>query len=524
MKKALLLIGAVLTLVFGMALTASANDYTLPSVAVPPTVDGVFSEKEWVGSRHTFMSSTEGVVYSSQDIDLGDATYDVYMCWFYDGSEERSGFYFCIRAKDDTSGSGYTESYIQNRPLGYYETATDRIVITLDAEYRHDDTNTGALMFALYPHSNEDRKGPGICKEYCRIGIATGKYATYAVTESDTGYVMELFVPYSTISIVAKDAHHTKGETVGIGIGVMDYTDGSPNYLACDFGTKETDLFTAVNKTRFYNTVTLGDIEKFPPDFVPLDRTEFVGLLQRADRVLMNSGDYTEESVEALSLAVNATQNYVYYVQKETLDEYTALLRTALNGLVKKGYPETRSLLASAAALNAADYTPASWQALQTTVASASALTNENTKEEFRAAAKTLTSALEQLVLAANGEHRVETAALESALSEFDLLQRNRNFYTEATWAAYEQAVQTARGLNKTSNVQSEYDAALASLQQAHANLKRLSASALTDQDRQDTGMDAVLVVYIALIGCAVAVTALFVILRVVKKKKNKAE
>lgn len=524
MKKVLLLIGAVLTMVFGMALTASASDYTLPAAAVPPTVDGVFSEEEWLSSWHTFMSSTEGVVYSSQDIDLEDATYDVNACWFYDGSEERSGFYFCIRAKDDTSGVGYTESHIQRTGLGPYDSPTDRVVIALDAGYEHAGSLKGALLFALYPHSNEDRKGPGVCKEYCRIGVTTEKYATYAVKETETSYVMELFIPYTSIELVAPNANHDKGELVGIGIGVMDYTDVTMNYMACDFGTKETPLYQAMSSTRFYNTVTLGEVEKYPENYVPLDRSEFVDLLRRADRILMNSGDYTAESVEGLVLAINATQNYVYDVLKETLDEYTDLLRTALNGLVKKGYPETRSLLSTAASLKAADYTPASWQALQTAVASASVLTNEHGKEELRSAAKNLSAALEQLVLVANGEHRVDTAALDEALDAFSQREHNKNSYKENTWSAYEQAAQAARNLNKTNHVQSDYDAALASLLLAEAGLERFPAMSIAEKDLQAFGMDIVLLLYLILVGVAVVIVISVVVCRIVKKKKNKAE
>jgi hypothetical protein len=206
----------------------------------------------------------------------------------------------------------------------------------------------------------------------------------------------------------------------------------------------------------------------------PVDATQLEG--QLADVATRDQTDYTATSWAAVQAAAAAASALLATDPlgasgQAAVDAAAQALSTALGTLVLRGdLTAATALNAAAAVLVASDYTPGTWQILQTALAAARqviAKGDDAEATETAAATATLAAAINGLVRAI---HTEALASLIDTVEDLDLESQARA-YTEDSFAAFASALAAARAALATPASQAAVDQAAGDLADALAGL-----------------------------------------------------
>jgi hypothetical protein len=193
------------------------------------------------------------------------------------------------------------------------------------------------------------------------------------------------------------------------------------------------------------------------------DKTALEEAVKNAEAV--NADDYTDASLAAISDPLAAAKAVLNDAEadQEAVDAAAKALNDALAALVKVADKTALQNTVNAAdALNADDYTPATYANIAAPLADAkAALADKNASQEtVDAAAKALNDAVAALVKAA------DKTALNDAVAKADALDASA--YTEDTYAAVADALEDAKAVQADANAsQADVDAAADALNKA---------------------------------------------------------
>lgn len=226
---------------------------------------------------------------------------------------------------------------------------------------------------------------------------------------------------------------------------------GDPNALQTDV-----DAAAAALQQAIANLVVRGDT------------TALEALIAQAEALeeaayTPNSWSALEEALAAAKAAVADSGN----LTQADVDAVAAALQAALDALTERADTTAlEALIAQANALNAEEYTPASWSLLQTALDAANAALDPNaTQAQVDQAAAQLQYALDNLAKPA------DKTELGAAVEEGR--QYNEEDYTVDSWTEFEEALKAAEEVLEDPNAtQEDVDAALAALKEAEANLE----------------------------------------------------
>ncbi len=193
------------------------------------------------------------------------------------------------------------------------------------------------------------------------------------------------------------------------------------------------------------------------------DKTELNKLIATVDA--LEESKYTNATYAALAtplanaktLGENATQDEVDYAYQELNVAYSALVE-------KADMTNLSELIATVEALNANDYTNATYAALATPLANAKALTAENAQADVDAAYDALKAAYDALV------RKADLTQLNALIATVEEL--NAADYTNVTYAALATPLATAKALT-AEDAQADVDAAYDALKAAYDALVR---------------------------------------------------
>ena len=144
--------------------------------------------------------------------------------------------------------------------------------------------------------------------------------------------------------------------------------------------------------------------------------------------------------------------------------------------------------IAKAEGLKESDYTAASWAAMQTELGEAK---DELAAKHSQAAVDEATEHLNAAIAALEKVEQpatVDTAALETAISESEKLKESD--YTAESWTAYQAALQSARAALEAKESQETVDVAKAALDAAKAGLVKTSDSNNSGNNGNNNGAD----------------------------------
>ena len=144
--------------------------------------------------------------------------------------------------------------------------------------------------------------------------------------------------------------------------------------------------------------------------------------------------------------------------------------------------------IAKAEGLSESDYTAASWAAMQTELGEAK---DELAAKHSQAAVDEATEHLNAAIAALEKVEQpatVDTAALETAISESETLKESD--YTAESWTAYQAVLQSARAALEAKESQEAVDAAKAALDAAKAGLVKTSDSNNSGDNGNNNGTD----------------------------------
>ena len=193
-----------------------------------------------------------------------------------------------------------------------------------------------------------------------------------------------------------------------------------------------------------------------------------------ADAETLVAGDYTADTWAAFTAALSAAKAALYGEQAD-VDAAVAALAAAKAALAAK--PDVTALEAAIAEIKAlvkADYTSATWEALETALAAAKAALKADAQADVDAAAAALAAAKAALV------EMPDTTVLAGAIAEIrDLYAAD---YTAESWAALADALAAAKAALKA-EAQADVDAAVAALAAAKAALEEKPAPVVPDDD-----------------------------------------
>lgn len=525
MKKILLTVVFTVGIFFGVVAVSQAANHTIPQLAVAPTIDGVMDTYEWYGAYTQELSYEDGMneYTSSSMVPDGCQSYQVYQAWYYDGSNSRSGYYFCVVAQDSTRGRGFPDGSALNE--------TDSVMIYFDPLNTKEDGNSQTFSFSFCPWTETDLSGPASYFEHRQYNgkLTNGASVQVASDVREDGWTMEIFVSFRALTISNTAAANTQYSTIGMGMDFRDYDATRPEgnqelYNCTDFGREGGDYGLITAYCSYWNVVTLGETV-YPPNYntSTADLTEFIARLRIADDIIMNGSEYTQESLSAFTDVVNEVSDFSARIPQSVADEYTAMLDEAFTKLVKKYYTELTSLAETCASLVSSDYTAETWSALSSSYDAARQIDGSEPKDEIRSAYESLLGAYENLVRADNGEHIIDSTALQAELDAY--AQLDSADYTSQSWEAYSASVQAAQALNAVDNTQSDYDLALQNLLSAKDGLRQADDFAILDEDVGiESGIDVVLLVYIIVMAVVVVVIAAVIVVKVMKKKKTASD
>ena len=200
-----------------------------------------------------------------------------------------------------------------------------------------------------------------------------------------------------------------------------------------------------------------------------------------------NSEDYTEESWEVFANAL-AEAKSVFEDEDATpemVDEACRKLNEAINGLtVKVNKPELKDLIDKVQDKKSEDYTDASWYAFETALEEAKAVLEDEaaTSEQISQAYKKLDEAIKGLT----PKKQVDKSELQKWIDEAG--NKNKDEYTEESWASFETALNDAKGVFANENAsQEEVDDAKGKLEKAVNDLVKATGSEQKPTEKPDT-------------------------------------
>ena len=200
-----------------------------------------------------------------------------------------------------------------------------------------------------------------------------------------------------------------------------------------------------------------------------------------------NSEDYTEESWEVFANAL-AEAKSVFEDEDATpelVDEAYRKLNEAINGLtVKVNKPELKDLIDKVQDKKSEDYTDASWYAFETALEEAKAVLEDEaaTSEQISQAYKKLDEAIKGLT----PKKQVDKSELQKWIDEAG--NKNKDEYTEESWASFETALNNAKGVFANENAsQEEVDDAKGKLEKAVNDLVKATGSEQKPTEKPDT-------------------------------------
>ena len=200
-----------------------------------------------------------------------------------------------------------------------------------------------------------------------------------------------------------------------------------------------------------------------------------------------NSEDYTEESWEVFANAL-AEAKSVFEDEDATpemVDEACRKLNEAINGLtVKVNKPELKDLIDKVQDKKSEDYTDASWYAFETALEEAKAVLEDEaaTSEQISQAYKKLDEAIKGLI----PKKQVDKSELQKWIDEAG--NKNKDEYTEESWASFETALNNAKGVFANENAsQEEVDDAKGKLEKAVNDLVKATGSEQKPTEKPDT-------------------------------------
>ena len=200
-----------------------------------------------------------------------------------------------------------------------------------------------------------------------------------------------------------------------------------------------------------------------------------------------NSEDYTEESWEVFANAL-AEAKSVFEDEDATpemVDEACRKLNEAINGLtVKVNKPELKDLIDKVQDKKSEDYTDASWYAFETALEEAKAVLEDEaaTSEQISQAYKKLDEAIKGLT----PKKQVDKSELQKWIDEAG--NKNKDEYTEESWASFETALNNAKGVFANENAsQEEVDDAKGKLEKAVNDLVKATGSEQKPTEKPDT-------------------------------------
>ena len=206
--------------------------------------------------------------------------------------------------------------------------------------------------------------------------------------------------------------------------------------------------------------------------YVAVDTSALQSAIVDAETLV--AGDYTADTWAAFTAALSAAKAALYGEQAD-VDAAVAALAAAKAALAAK--PDVTALetaIAEIKALVKADYTSATWEALETALAAAKAALKADAQADVDAAVAALAAAKAALV------EMPDTTVLAGAIAEIrDLYAAD---YTAESWAALADALAAAKAALKA-EAQADVDAAVAALAAAKAALEEKPAPVVPDDD-----------------------------------------
>lgn len=255
--------------------------------------------------------------------------------------------------------------------------------------------------------------------------------------------------------------------------------------------------YTTDSWTAFQETLTAAKAVLDNADATQSDADQALEALQNAVNALAKLGDKTE--LEALIAEVEASEEEQYTTDswaafqealeaakaadekeqatEEEVEAAKTALQSAYEALVKRGDKQAlQETIAAAEKLEEDAYTPGSWAAMQSALAAAKAVAENQdaTQEEVDAAKAALDASVSGLV------KKADKSELNTAITEAEKL--NQAEYTDESWAAFENALTSAKEAAADANVsQEKVNAAKDALNAAVSGLKKPAAEVPSD-------------------------------------------
>ena len=218
----------------------------------------------------------------------------------------------------------------------------------------------------------------------------------------------------------------------------------------------------------------------------PADKTALGAAIAAAPADTEES-KYTPSTWAAYKTALEAANaaNSTEKIAQTEVDNALANLKAAIDGLKPLANKAALiTVIAKYGELEETDYTPLTWEALQTPLAKAMALSEDvnATQEEIDAAADALTKAIEKLAKPGNKE------ALAAAIKSAEALNQANYNVTAFTWNVFLSIIDEAKLVIDNENAtQGEVDLALANLNEKIEGLGKPNSA----KDEENTDPDA---------------------------------
>lgn len=532
MRKFLLTLCALTSMLLLCTITAMAKSYTIPQCAVPPTIDGKMSKDEYYGAYHKFMNNDKGNYDYSTHPDQSEQNkldqckgYDFYMYWYDDPEEsgeildvKKGGLYICVVAKDKSLGAIFSDGAASN--------ASDCIQILIDPLNLRMSSNSKAFCFDFSPETK--KSGKSLIYEhfqFCSKPPETFNYQVKAHRDKN-GYTMEIFIPWSLLSINNRLPRHRVGTQMGIGIIAMDWVGQSPYYNITDFGGGKS-IENIVSKPRYYNTVTFGETV-YPPGYKPNgDLTKLKEAIEKAEKLLPDEKLYVPAAFASFKLALESAKQMTTTDKQAEIDEALKDLEEAMTALKKledlTPFEALQAAIEAAKQLKEADYHPETWERLKKALESAEKITDKNPESEIKEATDELNVAINGLVSIDEDISELRLENLLNAIKNFEML--NEKDYTAESWKTAVEAYEKAKSLQSNKEaVQFEVDEASKVLENAIKALVSVNGennkNEITESDKKD-GLSPFAWVAIAVVVIA-AIIAIVIVLK--RKDPKKAE
>ena len=217
--------------------------------------------------------------------------------------------------------------------------------------------------------------------------------------------------------------------------------------------SSETDHEVVVDGRTFFVTITpSGKVTVVEPEEPSqADKTELDAAIAAAEA--LNADDYTPATWEAVAEALENAQavSADANADQAAVDAALAALNAAVAALAEKAdMSELNAAIAAAEALNADDYTPATWAAVEEALENALAVSADANADQASvdAALADLNAAVAALTEKANKEDLLFTIQMAKGLNETK--------YTAESWAALEEALAAAEAVAADPNATQE--------------------------------------------------------------------